>query len=354
MVSITPFYVSGKNKRKVFLSVGLVLAMVYVLFSINYQPLHENCFAREFPDPFRVLEDVQKSHKQPQHGKNIFFHETSCSADGIIRLNARQACAIESAARMNPNWNAFVLFAAPVGFRNKSALPLLDVLHAYPNINLRHVNLSTYAQDTPLEDWMHTGEIFRSKYMNSHLSDVMRYLTLYKYGGTYLDLDVVVLKSFDTMEPNYAGAESSRWVAAGVINFESDGHGHELAAMCVRDLLINFNGQDWGNNGPGVITRVLKRICSTKAPLMMTRERCRYFTVYPPEAFYAINFDDYLQFFEERWVDQALATLNRSIVTHVWNKFSRDTKVRVGSRVAYGVLAEQYCPRVYKASGEFF
>ncbi|KXJ71251.1 hypothetical protein RP20_CCG021053 [Aedes albopictus] len=354
MVSINPFHASGKIRRRVYISLGLLIAMLYIMYSIDSQRPHENCFAREFPDPFRVLEDIQKSHKQPKHGRNIFFHETSCSADGVIKLNARQACAIESAARMNPDWNAFVLFASPVGFRNRSALPLLDALHAYPNINLRYVNLSTYAQHTPLEDWMRSGEIFRSKYMNSHLSDIMRYLTLFKYGGTYLDLDVVVLKSFNDMEPNYAGAESARWVAAGVMNFEPDGRGHELAEMCVRDLLMNFNGQDWGNNGPGVITRVLKRICETQAPLMMTRERCRHFTVYPPEAFYAINFDDYLQFFEERWLEQALATVNRSIVVHVWNKFSKDHKVRVGSRVAYGVLAEQFCPRVYKASGEFF
>lgn len=354
MVAATSFYANGKSRRKLVLSFGLLLAMVYILYSIDYRAPKENCFAMEFPDASRVLEDVQKARKQPQQGKNMFFHETSCSANGVIKLNARQACAIESAARMNPNWNAFVLFAAPVGFRNKTALPLLDALLAYPNVHLRFVNLTTYAHDTPLRDWMQSGEIFRSKYMNSHLSDIMRYLTLYKYGGTYLDLDVVVLKSFDKLEPNYAGAESPRWVAAGVMNFEPDGKGHELAEMCVRDLMINFNGQDWGNNGPGVITRVLKRVCSTKAPLMMTRQRCRHFTVYPPEAFYAINFDDYLQFFEERWLDQALATVNRSVVVHVWNKFSKDHKVRVGSRVLYGVLAEQYCPRVYKASGEFF
>lgn len=350
VVSINAFL----GKRRLLLTAATLVALVYILYSIDYHTYNENCFAREFPEPLRTLEDVQKAHKQPHRGRNIFFHETSCSADGVIKLNARQACAIESAARMNPNWNAFVLFAAPVGFRNSTPLPLIDALLAYPNVNLRFVNLSTYAQETPLDVWMQTGEIFRSRYMNSHLSDIMRYLTLFKYGGTYLDLDVVVLKSFDTLEPNYAGAESPRWVAAGVMNFEPDGHGHELAEMCVRDLLINFNGQDWGNNGPGVITRVLKQICATKSPLMMTRERCRFFTVYPPEAFYAINFDDYRQFFEERWLDQAMATVNRSVVVHVWNKFSKDYKVRVGSRVLYGVLAEQYCPRVYRASGEFF
>lgn len=234
MVAVIPFHGNGKNRRKLILSTSLLGVMLYIFYSIGYQTVNKNCFARVFSDTTKVLENVQKSNKQPERGRNIFFHETSCSADGVIKLNARQACAIESAARMNPNWNTFVLFAAPVGFRNKTALPLIDALLTYPNVHLRFVNLTTYAEDTPLERWMQTGEIFRSRYMNSHLSDIMRYLTLYKYGGTYLDLDVVVLKSLDTLEPNYAGAESPRWVAAGVINFEAEGYGHEMAEMCLR------------------------------------------------------------------------------------------------------------------------
>ena len=135
-----------------------------------------------------ILEDVQQSVPQPtDDGRNIFFHETSClKKDGIVRLNARQACAIESAARANPGWNVYVLFAAPVGFRNRTTQPILDALLEYPNVHLRYVNLTTYANDTPLKEWMARGEILRSQYMNSHLSDVMRYLTLYKYGGLSL------------------------------------------------------------------------------------------------------------------------------------------------------------------------
>lgn len=38
--------------------------------------------------------------------KQIFFQETSCKAG----LDSRQACAIESAARVNPNWDINVFF----------------------------------------------------------------------------------------------------------------------------------------------------------------------------------------------------------------------------------------------------
>lgn len=34
--------------------------------------------------------------------------------------------------------------------------------------------------------------------------------------------------------------------------------------MCIEDLRKNFRGDNWGNNGPGVITRVLQKLCGTK------------------------------------------------------------------------------------------
>lgn len=82
-----------------------------------------------------------------------------------------------------------------------------------------------------------------------------RYLTLWKYGGIYLDLDVIVIKSLEDLHPNYAGAESDANVAAGVLNFSPVGHGHQLAKSCLNDLKDHFDGHNWGNNGPGVITR---------------------------------------------------------------------------------------------------
>lgn len=53
-----------------------------------------------------------------------------------------------------------------------------------------------------------------------------------------------MMKPLSTMKPNFAGAESNIFVAAGIINFEGE-TGHEMADLCVKDLLKNFNGKDW-------------------------------------------------------------------------------------------------------------
>jgi lactosylceramide 4-alpha-galactosyltransferase len=53
-----------------------------------------------------------------------------------------------------------------------------------------------------------------------------------------------MLKPLKTMKSNYAGAESKNFVAAGIINLENES-GHEIADLCVKDLLENFKGNDW-------------------------------------------------------------------------------------------------------------
>ena len=145
---------------------------------------------------------------------------------------------------MNPGYEVFVLYASPVGFRNSTPLPLIDALLSYTNINFNYLNLDQYAEETPLADWMKNGELFRSKFVISHTSDILRYLSLWKYGGTYLDLDIVMLKPLNELEPNFAGIESADVVAVGIVNLEGKS-GHEIANRCVEDLLKHFNGNVW-------------------------------------------------------------------------------------------------------------
>lgn len=121
-----------------------------------------------------------------------------------------------------------------------------------------------------------------------------------------------------------------------------------------REFQDSFNGDDWGNNGPGVITRVLQRICETNKPELMTYDRCNGFTVYPPNEFYAIPWRKWSWFFKPEHLHQTLELTKNSLVVHVWNKHSIKSKVEVGSQVAYGIIAEKHCPKVYQSCGEHF
>jgi len=123
---------------------------------------------------------------------SIFFFETSCNHKYGINLNLRQSCAIESAARLNPNLKIFVLFVAPSFINNKS--DIINNLSNFKNVYLRNINFVKYSDKTPMQDFVISNKIFTSNWPVSHASDLLRFLTLWKFGGTYLDLDIVLMR----------------------------------------------------------------------------------------------------------------------------------------------------------------
>ncbi|XP_026299591.1 lactosylceramide 4-alpha-galactosyltransferase isoform X4 [Apis mellifera] len=193
---------------------------------------------------------------------NIFFHETSCFDENGLALNARQACAVESAAKINPDMNIYLLFLSPSKISRRFRR-LFKQLQTYPNIHIRRIKPEDYMKNTPLNEWYKTEILKKSKWPINHMSDILRYLTLWKYGGIYLDLDVIVIKPIKYLA-NFAGAEDRNQVAAGVIGFDTSMTGRRMANECIQEIRNNFRGDLWNHNGPGVITRILKKICSTK------------------------------------------------------------------------------------------
>ncbi|XP_005185262.1 lactosylceramide 4-alpha-galactosyltransferase [Musca domestica] len=350
----------------------VVLCLIGVLFNLYKRTDLTPCFMDSpFENNSSKLEDVLFSRVQPDPGRSIFFHETTCPhlssmqrsdvyGEGVhlnvVKLNPRQACAIESAAIHNPSSKVFVLFASPRFKNSNSSDPIIDAILSYKNVYLRNLNLWTYAAGTPVYDLLKDGALFKSYYVLSHISDICRYLTLWRWGGTYLDMDVVMLRSMEDVPPNYTGAESNTHLAAGVMNFAHDGFGHEIAEECLLDLQHNFDGSNWGNNGPGVITRVMKRICQTSNIEVMqdNTKRCMGFRVFPIEAFYAIPWPEWSNFFESNLLEETMTRLKNSYVAHVWNKHSTKRQIKTDSNCAYSVLARTHCPRVFKAAGEYF
>lgn len=231
-----------------------LLYIVFIILTRNFSSIDSIACYRIKDLSLPEITDIS-----PRKADSIFFHETSCNSyfKGKIEIQARQACAVESAAYTNPGYDIYLLFTSPGIIKDEGSLSdrILNALQSYKNIKLYHLDYEKYTKDTPLEELYKSGKVESSKYTRSHASDVLRYLTLWKYGGIYLDLDVIVLKSFKDLPDNFAGSESERNVAAGVVKLSSTGAGRKFAQKCVEDLRSNFRGNDWGYNGPGVITR---------------------------------------------------------------------------------------------------
>lgn len=122
-----------------------------------------------------------------------------------------------------------------------------------------------------------------------------------------------------------------------------------------REFTANFIGSNWAHNGPGVLTRVLKRICQAEFTFDMTSTKCWGFNVLPQSTFYAIPSKKWQMFFDSNATEDTLRLTNNSIAVHVWNKRSSTQHIRKKRmKTAYEIIASKNCPKAYQASGNDF
>uniref|UniRef100_A0A8D8LHY0 Lactosylceramide 4-alpha-galactosyltransferase n=1 Tax=Cacopsylla melanoneura TaxID=428564 RepID=A0A8D8LHY0_9HEMI len=310
----------------------------------GYRVQNIQCLYSQDNDKSFAYKDLTRLKVRPN---SIFFLETSCKHEAGVDLSPRQACSIESAALMNPHRQLYVVIISSVG--NQTRSPVIQRLYEYRNVQIVQVDLVHLFQNTPLYRFYIEDNILTSLWPLSHMSDLLRYVTLYKYGGTYLDLDFVVIKSLEHLH-NYAGAESSVAVAAGVIHLD---HGHWLSSAAVSELRSHFKATEWGANGPGVLTRLLKNECEYQS-YSETLTRCKNFTIYPPSYFYPIHWPHWADYFNETAAAAVMTKLEPSLAVHVWNSFAKQTPVQLKSEQPYAQLARRFCPRISDLAGDTF
>lgn len=159
-----------------------------------------------------------------------FFVETSNSTT----LNFRQACAIESLAMLNPKLAIYLLKIGP--YLDESSVTLKTLAENYGNVNIVKIDLKEFFTNTPLEQWFHLNEMQKGPYWVSHLSDALRFLALYKFGGYYFDLDVIHLKQVSFYK-NFVALEDPSYLGSSAMQIECH---HPVAEMAVNDFRNNY------------------------------------------------------------------------------------------------------------------
>ncbi|KAI3930056.1 hypothetical protein MKW92_014916 [Papaver armeniacum] len=176
-----------------------------------------------------------------------------------------------------------------------------------------------------------------------NLSNLLRLVTLYKYGGVYLDTDFIVLKSFSGLR-NSIGAQSvdiqtNQWnrLNNAVLVFDKN---HPLLYKFIENFCHKFDGSRWGFNGPYLVTRVIQKVSGKPGYDV---------TVLPPMAFYPVDWLKIGGFFQKpvtpyqsKWVDAKVLQLSKEAYgVHLWNKESGKLRIEEGSVI--GKLISKSC-----------
>lgn len=127
------------------------------------------------------------------------------------------------------------MFTSPVEFEKFPPSSVTKVLFSYPNIQFKHFDLIEIAKQTLIEDWIKTSKLFRSYFFIMHASDIFRLVLLRKYGGVYIDLDMLVLKDFNDLPNNFACVENTlhNQIGNAFIGFQGE-LGRQIIDLCLE------------------------------------------------------------------------------------------------------------------------
>ncbi|CAI8591157.1 unnamed protein product [Vicia faba] len=169
--------------------------------------------------------------------------------------------------------------------------------------------------------------------LGQNLSNLLRLSLLYKYGGIYIDADVMILKSFsnlrNTIGAQNIDAKTKKWsrLNNAVLIFDKN---HPLLLKFIEEFALTFDGNKWGHNGPYLISRVVSRVSG--------REGFN-FSIVPPSAFYPVDWRGIKSLFKGpkdevhlKWLVKKMKQIREeSFAVHFWNRQSRNLKVVKGS-----------------------
>uniref|UniRef100_A0A8C5MD45 Alpha 1,4-glycosyltransferase domain-containing protein n=1 Tax=Leptobrachium leishanense TaxID=445787 RepID=A0A8C5MD45_9ANUR len=245
-----------------------------------------------FLTPDKVLRD----------GNGIIFLEITDRLD----LPPLVLCSVESAARVYPDRPvAFFMQGLPdmetsdYQTQVKKKFPSLSY---FQNVYLFPLRAYELFAQTPLLEW-------------------------------YTEVDLTKEK-----KKNFLAAESEKLCANSVFGLNQY---HVLAWTCMEDFARNYNGGEWGYQGPSLFTHVMNDLCDEPQFNSTEDVTCGNIPYLNPQRFFPIPDIAWETYFE---VFDILPTFNYSYSLHLWNFMNNEKKRSVdpGSNTLVDLTKEKY------------
>jgi lactosylceramide 4-alpha-galactosyltransferase len=249
----------------------------------------------------------------------------------------------------------FLVFVSKHGEIKIPKTPLIESVLSYENVHFKWLDLHEFSIGSPLEDFIKNDRLKESIFIVAHTADALRYLLLWKYGGTYLDSDVIAMKPSDSIPLNYACEDVGNFVLNGILNVENNEKGKSFAELFMKNLSTRFNASFWGAIGPYLVTEAIQELCQTNITAEMVEKKdCQGFHVMSRISCYAITGFDWMQLFNETIDQETRDMVKDSVYVHFWNNLSKKYQLRANSSSIYTQMARKYCPKTIASCGEYF
>ena len=129
---------------------------------------------------------------------------------------------------------------------------IYNLIHRFHQRQLR-----CYFLGTPAEAFVRDELPYAQKgeHWYSHETDLLRLLILYKFGGIYTDIDMIVVRELHDLPANVIGWESASNLNGAFLKFQ---RGHPYLHACIAHFSTRY-AQAWSENGPLLLSRVWRK-----------------------------------------------------------------------------------------------
>ncbi|XP_036188357.1 lariat debranching enzyme isoform X5 [Myotis myotis] len=285
-----------------------------------------------------------KSQQGPEallgKGRSIVFLETSERTEPSPLVS----CAVESAAKVYPE-QPVVFFmkglSSSMQLPPNSTNPAFSLLSAIDNVFLIPLDMKSLFEDTPLSSWYTQINASAERNWLHVSSDASRLAIIWKYGGVYMDTDIISIRPIPA--ENFLAAQASRYSSNGVFGFLPR---HAFLWQCMENFVEHYNSYIWGNQGPDLMTRMLRVWCKLEDFQELSDLRCLNVSFLHPQRFYPISYPEWRRYYEV-WSPEP--SFNDSYALHLWNYMNQEGKGVVrGSNTLVENLYRKHCPRTYR------
>ncbi|XP_073432746.1 alpha-1,4-N-acetylglucosaminyltransferase-like [Dendrobates tinctorius] len=285
---------------------------------------------------------------------NIAFvspSEVLKEGDGIIFLETTDRmqppslvlCAIESAARVYKNRPVAFFMKGLISSNIETVKRHFQVFSSLRNVYFFPLRFEEVFADTPLHAWYQKINSQQQSFWTHVSSDACRLALIGKYGGMYMDTDFISIQTIPVKD--FLAAESSQYSSNGIFGFSPH---HDFTQKCLEDFVKNYNSRIWGQQGPRLFTRILKKFCNLPKFVGSEDAMCGNFTLFNPQRFYPIICPEWKKYYK---VWDKFPSFNDSYSLHLWNFMNKEKLTMVpGSNTLAEHLYKQYCPFTYNAT----
>ncbi|OCT78906.1 alpha-1,4-N-acetylglucosaminyltransferase [Xenopus laevis] len=276
-------------------------------------------------------------------GNGIMFVETE-----KMDLPHYVLCSIESAARVNPDRPVAFFMKGLTDINSKEdedrARMSYPTLLPYDNIYFFPLTMNVLLNNTPLMHWYQKVNPKSGEYRNPVILDACKLALIYKYGGIYMDTDIITLRPVP--EQNFLAAEESQLSTTAVFAFDR----HQMIILqFMQEFVKSYDVTAWAQQGPFLFTRILNQFYCKVPPFKGKEDlKCGTILFLNTERFFPISRLEWKRFFE---VKEKHPTFNNSYALNTFSYANRkeNTMMVPGSNTLMEHIYKKHCPITYHA-----